>query len=162
MYEHWTRLNLECIQTYKLFFHSLLDVETEHHTFNTSNTGKSIPQTESTFSSVASISDGNGTLETLTNSSRFTETISLSTFDLGSVSSSDLTSVTMEIGRNPSSSKEAHFTKTSEEPLHRYFPKTLNYSPSTIDLLSEFFPKPKKLLPSFIQYQSICLTNFLT
>ncbi|KAL8183187.1 UNVERIFIED_CONTAM: hypothetical protein K2H54_022508, partial [Gekko kuhli] len=113
------------------------DVKNKHHTFSTSNTGERGPQTESTFSSVASIRGGNGTLEALTNSSRFTEATSLSTFESEGVSSSDViqySSVTVETGRNPSSSKETHFTETSDDPLLRYSPKTSNYSPSTMDL----------------------------
>nr|XP_056717133.1 protein HEG homolog 1-like [Euleptes europaea] len=117
----------------------LSNVKTKPHIFSTSNTGKRGTQTDSTFSSVASIRDGNGTLDSLTNSSNFTETTSLAGLSLESVNSSDLTeysSVTVEVGNNPSSSKETHFIETSEEPLLRYSPKTSIYSPSTIDLSS--------------------------
>ncbi|XP_048340746.1 protein HEG homolog 1 isoform X3 [Sphaerodactylus townsendi] len=115
------------------------DVKTKHQTFSTSDTGEKDAQTDSTFSSVASIRDGNGTLDSLTNSSKFTETALLSTLGSEGVSSSDLAqylSVTVEIGKNPSSSKEKHVTETSKESLLRYSPKSSIYSPSTIDLSS--------------------------
>ncbi|XP_048340745.1 protein HEG homolog 1 isoform X2 [Sphaerodactylus townsendi] len=117
----------------------LSNVKTKHQTFSTSDTGEKDAQTDSTFSSVASIRDGNGTLDSLTNSSKFTETALLSTLGSEGVSSSDLAqylSVTVEIGKNPSSSKEKHVTETSKESLLRYSPKSSIYSPSTIDLSS--------------------------
>ncbi|XP_077176478.1 protein HEG homolog 1 [Paroedura picta] len=117
----------------------LSSVHTKQHTLTTSSTEKRGSQTEGTFSSFGSIRSGNETLESLTNSSRFTETTSLSNFELEGVSSSDLiqySSVAEKIGQNPSSSKETHFTESSEKPLLRYSPKTSNYSPSTVDLSS--------------------------
>ncbi|XP_054828137.1 protein HEG homolog 1 [Eublepharis macularius] len=145
-YKDFTETSEEPLLTYssKASFYlpstiDLSNVRTKQHTFSTSNTGKGYTQTKSTFSSVASIRDGNGTLESLTNSSKFTEATPLSTFDLEDIHSSDLTqssSVTMESRKNPISSKEMHFTRTSEEPFLTYSSNNSIYSPSTIDLSS--------------------------
>ncbi|KAH0621316.1 hypothetical protein JD844_022465 [Phrynosoma platyrhinos] len=129
----------EATRTHSQTPSEVTDVKDLQPAISHSSVEKTATQTESVFSAANLATSGNGTIGSLTNWTKSTDTTKLSAFDLEDVSSSDLTlasSTTVLSEKEGSLFTGRDFTKSLKQSVFTYSSNTSLYSFSTTDLSS--------------------------